>query len=170
LIKDGQILKLPNSDISKGEMEPVKIHEPVKNNGKQSGTQQAQLLIEDAKKYIGAKYKWGATLTEAPKAFDCSSYTQYVFGNVGIQIPRVSRDQAEKGNSISVSQLKAGDLMFFTMNDTYTDGRVAHVGIYMGDGQMIHASTSKGVMITTNVLQNPYWSKNYLFSKRLISM
>ena len=109
-------------------------------------------------------------MTEAPKAFDCSSYTQYVFGNVGIQIPRVSRDQAEKGNSISVSQLKAGDLMFFTMNDTYTDGRVAHVGIYMGDGQMIHASTSKGVMITTNVLQNPYWSKNYLFSKRLISM
>ena len=49
--------------------------------------------------------------------------------------------------------------MFFTMSDSYSDGRVAHVGIYMGDGNMIHASSSKGVMITKNVLQNPYWSK-----------
>ncbi|RUL48210.1 MULTISPECIES: C40 family peptidase [Lysinibacillus] len=168
IIYDGQILKLPSADTSKGEMEPVKEHEPVKNNSNESVAQQVKKILDDAKKYIGAKYKWGATLAEAPNAFDCSSYTQYVFGNAGLQLPRVSRDQASKGVAVSTGTLKAGDLMFFTMNDTYTDGRVAHVGIYMGDGNMIHASTSKGVMITTNVLQNPYWSKNYLFSKRVI--
>ena len=151
LIKDGQILKLPKPDASKGEIEPAKEQEPVKNNSHASVAQQAQKILEDAKKYIGAKYKYGATIAEAPNLFDCSSYTQYVFGHAGIQIPRVSRDQASKGVAISASNLKAGDLMFFTMNDTYTDGRVAHVGIYMGNGNMIHASTSKGVMITTNV-------------------
>nr|WP_106779386.1 C40 family peptidase [Lysinibacillus timonensis] len=168
IIYDGQVLKLPSPDSSKGEMEPVKEQEPVKNNSNDTLAQQVKSILEDAKKYIGAKYKWGATLAEAPSLFDCSSYIQYVFGRAGIQMPRVSRDQASKGVAVSTANLKAGDLMFFTMNDTYTDGRVAHVGIYMGDGNMIHASTSKGVMITTNVLKNPYWSKNYLFSKRVI--
>lgn len=168
VIHDGQVLTIPNPDGSKGEMEPVKEREPVKNNSNASIAQQVKKLLEDSKNYIGAKYKYGATLAEAPKLFDCSSYTQYVFGNAGIQLPRVSRDQARKGMAVTASNLQAGDLMFFTMNDTYTDGRVAHVGIYMGDGNMIHASASRGVMITTNVLKNPYWSKNYLFSKRVV--
>lgn len=166
IIKDGQILKLPNANISKGEMEPIKEKEPVKKNTNATASEQIEKLLRESKRYIGAKYKYGATLAEAPNLFDCSSYTQLVFKNVGIQLPRVSRDQASVG--VAVSNLKAGDLMFFTMKDTYTDGRVAHVGIYMGDGNMIHASTSKGVTITTNVLQNSYWSKNYLFSKRVI--
>ncbi|MDI7742537.1 NlpC/P60 family protein [Lysinibacillus fusiformis] len=170
VIHDGQVLNIPNPDAStsKGEMEPAKEQEPVKNNSGDTVAQQIANILADAKKYIGAKYKYGATLAEAPNLFDCSSYTQYVFGNFGVQLPRVSRDQASKGVSVATANLKAGDLMFFTMNDTYTDGRVAHVGIYMGDGNMIHASTSKGVMITTNVLSNPYWAKNYLFSKRVV--
>lgn len=167
LIRDGQVLKLPTGGAQK-EMEPAKEHEPVKNTNPASVIDQAKNILNDAKKYIGAKYKWGATLADAPNFFDCSSYTQYVYGRMGIQLPRVSRDQASKGIAIPASSMQAGDLIFFTMNDTYSDGRVAHVGIYMGDGNMIHASTSKGVMITTNVLKNPYWSKNYLFSKRVI--
>src|SRR5690606_20218464 len=168
LIYDGQVLKLPPADSSKGEMEPIKEREPVKKDNNAPPADLATQILLDAKKYIGAKYKFGATLAEAPYLFDCSSYTQFVFGNNGVHLPRVSRDQASKGVSVSTSSLEAGDLMFFTMTDTYTDGRVAHVGIYMGDGNMIHASTSKGVTITTNVLQNPYWSKNYLFSKRVL--
>lgn len=165
LIFDGQVLKLPGSTAQK-EMEPVKEHEPVKNTNPSTVAVQRQNIIKEAKKYIGAGYKFGATLAEAPKLFDCSSYTQLVFQNNGIKLPRVSRDQASIGNA--VTSLQMGDLMFFTMKDTYSDGRVAHVGIYMGDGSMIHASTSKGVMITQDVLKNPYWSKNYLFSKRVI--
>jgi peptidoglycan DL-endopeptidase LytE len=165
IIKDGQILKLPDGKSPK-EMEPVKEKEPVKNTNHTSVTAQRQKLLDQAKKYIGAGYKFGATLSEAPKLFDCSSYTQLVFKQVGIDIPRVSRDQASKG--VAVSGLQAGDLMFFTIKDSYSDGRVAHVGIYMGDGSMIHASSSLGVAITKNVLQNPYWKSNYLFSKRVI--
>ncbi|HWK22068.1 MAG TPA: NlpC/P60 family protein [Ureibacillus sp.] len=170
ILHDGQVLNIPTPDASKskGEMEPVKEREPVKNNSNETIEQQVAKILDYAKKHIGAKYKYGETLAEAPSLFDCSSYTQFVFGNHGVELPRVSRDQASKGISIATANLKAGDLMFFTMNDTYTDGRVAHVGIYMGDGHMIHASTSKGVMITTNVLNNPYWVKNYLFSKRVI--
>lgn len=168
LIYDGQVLKLPSPDSSKGEIEPEKEKEPVKIKKKDPPNLIIQSILDDADNYIGAKYKYGATLAEAPYLFDCSSYTQYVFGNNGVELPRVSRDQARKGVAVATSNLKAGDLMFFTMKDSYSDGRVAHVGIYMGDGNMIHASSSKGVTITKNVLQNPYWSKNYLFSKRVI--
>ncbi|WP_102029516.1 C40 family peptidase [Salirhabdus sp. Marseille-P4669] len=165
LIKDGQKLKLPSGEKAK-EMEPIKEQEPIKKENTNSLTTIRQDILAEAKKYLGAGYKFGATLQEAPKLFDCSSYTQLVFKNNGITLPRVSRDQASLGTR--VTDLKAGDLMFFTIKDMYSDGRVGHVGIYMGDGSMIHASSSKGVTITENVLQNPYWSKNYLFTKRVI--
>ncbi|MEQ2528229.1 NlpC/P60 family protein [Bacillaceae bacterium CLA-AA-H227] len=165
IIKDGQVLKLPNSGSPK-EMEPVKEHEPVKDSSNASVSTQRKKVLDAAKQYIGAGYKFGATAAEAPRLFDCSSYTQLVFSQVGISLPRVSRDQASKG--IAVTQLEAGDLMFFTIKDSYSDGRVAHVGIYMGDGSMIHASSSLGVAITKNVMQNRYWASNYLFSKRVI--
>ncbi|MFS0673537.1 NlpC/P60 family protein [Ornithinibacillus sp. 179-J 7C1 HS] len=161
----GQKIKLPPKDQVQ-EREPEKEHEEPKIIQKPSGANLADKLIAEAKKYIGAKYKFGATLAEAPNLFDCSSYTQLVFLNNGVEIPRVSRDQASIGTK--VSSLEKGDLMFFTTPDLYSDGRVGHVGIYMGNGAMIHASSSKGVTITENVLQNPYWSKNYLFSKMVI--
>lgn len=163
-IYDGQILKLPPSQGK--EMEPAKEHKPVP---KQSGTavkDKRNKVIEVGKQYIGATYKWGATLNDVPHHFDCSSYTMHVFQQIGINLPRVSRDQAAVGST--VNNLTTGDLMFFTQTDAYSDGRVSHVGIYMGNGDMIHASSSKGVTITKNVLSNPYWSKNYLFSKRVI--
>ncbi|SET80893.1 peptidoglycan endopeptidase LytE [Oceanobacillus limi] len=161
----GQKLRLPPKDQAQ-EREPEKEHQEPKITKPPSGANWADNLITEAKKYIGAKYKFGATLSEAPELFDCSSYTQLVFLNNGVEIPRVSRDQASIGST--VSNLQKGDLMFFTTPEMYSDGRVGHVGIYMGNGNMIHASTSKGVTITENVLQNPYWSKNYLFSKRVI--
>ena len=99
-------------------------------------------IISEAQKYLGAGYKFGATLNEAPNLFDCSSYTQFVFGKNGIQLPRTSRDQAALGTA--VTNFKKGDLLFFTTNDL------------------------KGVSIVTNVMNNSYWSKNYLFAKRII--
>ncbi|MDQ0231752.1 NlpC/P60 family protein [Metabacillus malikii] len=165
IIKDGQVLKLPLKGTAK-EIEPTREHEPIKNIAKTNVATQRQQVLQFAKKYIGAGYKFGATLKDAPKLFDCSSYTQLVFKETGIDLPRVSRDQASKG--ATVTNLEAGDLMFFTNKDLYSDGRIGHVGIYMGDGNMVHASTSAGVTITKNVLKNSYWGKNYLFSKRVI--
>ncbi|MGO4889908.1 NlpC/P60 family protein [Anaerobacillus sp. MEB173] len=161
----GQKLTIPISKPK--EVTPIKEHQPVKvPDNTKSVNVIRQSVLDHASKYIGAGYKFGATLDEAPNLFDCSSYTQLVFKKNGIDIPRVSRDQARKGTY--VTELKPGDLMFFTNNDLYSDGRVGHVGIYMGDGRMIHASSSLGVDITDNVLGNRYWSSNYLFSKRII--
>lgn len=165
IVKDGQVFVIPPRNQPK-EMEPAKEHKSVKNTNHMTVATQRQKVIAQAKLYIGAAYKFGATLSEAPKYFDCSSYTKLVFGKNGITLPRVSRDQASRGST--VTKLEVGDLMFFTQRDLYSDGRVGHVGIYMGDGSMIHASSSKGVSITKNVLQNPYWKENYLYSKRVI--
>ncbi|WP_078546679.1 C40 family peptidase [Litchfieldia alkalitelluris] len=165
LILIGQVLNIPGREKTH-ELEPIREKEPVPNDHHTKLKNQRQGVLNQAKKYIGAGYKFGATLADAPKLFDCSSFTQLVFQQNGITIPRVSRDQASKGTY--VKELKAGDLMFFTNSDLYSDGRIGHVGIYMGDGSMIHASSSKGVSITENVLNNPYWGKNYLFSKRVI--
>lgn len=164
MIYIGQSLKIPPRDKTQ-EIEPIFEKQPVPQKHSSVLTVRAN-VIEQAKKYLGAGYKFGATLNEAPYLFDCSSFTQLVFQQNNVQIPRVSRDQASKG--VTVSQLEAGDLLFFTNRDLYSDGRVGHVGIYMGDGSMIHASSSKGVNITPNVLRNPYWAANYLFAKRVI--
>lgn len=165
LIVKGQVLQIPPRDQAK-EMEPVREKAPVQNDNHTKVFTQREQVIAQAKKYIGAGYKFGATLAEAPKLFDCSSYTQLVFKQNGVDIPRVSRDQASVGTY--VKDLQPGDLMFFTDKQLYSDGRVGHVGIYMGNGKMIHASSSLGVDITENVLSNSYWGGNYLFSKRII--
>ncbi|GAE36190.1 C40 family peptidase [Halalkalibacter akibai] len=165
VIYDNQKLKLPPRKQVK-EVEPIKEQKPVKREEVKPNTQ-IQNVLDQAMQYIGAGYKFGATLDEAPNLFDCSSFTQLVFQQNGVDIPRVSRDQA--GIGYQVTELKAGDLMFFTNNELYSDGRVGHVGIYMGDGSMIHASSSLGVNITENVLGNSYWGANYLFSKRVIN-
>jgi peptidoglycan endopeptidase LytE len=165
-IYDDQSLKIPPREQVK-EIEPAEEHESIARIKEvKTVNNQRQNVLDQAAEYLGAGYKFGATIDEAPNLFDCSSFTQLVFQQNGIDIPRVSRDQASIGNQ--VNELKAGDLMFFTNNELYSDGRVGHVGIYMGDGSMIHASSSLGVNITDNVLGNPYWGANYLFSKRVI--
>lgn len=126
--------------------------------GQSTGT--ASAIIATAKKYIGVPYLWGGT---TPNGFDCSGYVQYVFKAHGISLPRVSRDQYTAGYSVSRSNLKPGDLVFFNTSGS----GVSHLGIYLGDNQFIHASTSKGV--TISLLSSSYWSSRYLGSRRVIS-
>jgi peptidoglycan DL-endopeptidase LytE len=165
LIYNDQALKIPPREKTK-ELEPIREKQHVKSSKGSTLQEKRKNIINEARKYLGAGYKFGASLAEAPRLFDCSSYTQLVFKNNDITIPRVSRDQASIGNY--AKDLREGDLLFFTDSSLYSDGRVGHVGIYMADGSMIHASSSKGVTITKNVLANPYWGKNYLFSKRVV--
>ncbi|MBU9721411.1 MULTISPECIES: NlpC/P60 family protein [Bacillaceae] len=167
LIYPGQILKLPSWEGAK-EMEPIKEEKPVGDYNPAPAKDVAAAIIEEAKKYIGAGYKFGATYHEAPNLFDCSSYTQFVYGKHGISLPRNSRQQAAVGTHVAVSDLQPGDLVFFSTPDLYSDGRVGHLGIYMGNGDMIHASSSRGVHIAENFLDIGYWQNNYLFAKRVI--
>ena len=114
---------------------------------------QAHTLIEFAKTFVGIPYSYGAATEEAPHAFDCSSFTQYVFHHVGIELPRSSILQAaaESGKEIDVSQslssLLPGDLVFMRgvrgfYRDSLFGGReisIGHVGIYIGNNMVIHA-------------------------------
>lgn len=132
---------------------------PTKSVSSSSSSSKASAIISTAKKYIGVKYVWGGT---TPSGFDCSGYTQYVFAQQGISLPRVSRDQYSVGSSVSFENLKAGDLVFFSLDE---DKVIDHVGIFIGNGQFINASSSKGVTIYT---LGSYWKSYYIGAKRVL--
>lgn len=115
-----------------------------------------------ARSHLGKTYVWGAN---GPYAFDCSGFTKSVFDNNGISIPRVSKDQAKVGQYVPKSQLQKGDLVFFDSNKS---SKVSHVGIYLGNGQFIHASSSKKRVVIGN-LNSGYHSKHFKWGRRLTS-
>ncbi|HIU64409.1 MAG TPA: C40 family peptidase [Candidatus Avacidaminococcus intestinavium] len=116
-------------------------------------------LISSAFKYIGVPYVFGGT---SPWGFDCSGYTQYVFASVGISLPRTADSQYYNYKRIAMKNLRPGDLVFF---ETYEPGP-SHVGIYLGNGEFIHAGSSTGV--TVSALGGYYWGERYLGAVRII--
>lgn len=118
-------------------------------------------LVATAKKYIGIKYAWGGTSPST--GFDCSGFTSYVFKQYDVTLPRTTTDQYSNGTSVKKADLEKGDLVFFT---TYKAG-ASHSGIYVGDGKFIHASSSKGIMISS--INDPYyWGPKYLGARRFM--
>ena len=174
----GQTLRLPSETDTK-EMEPVRtapapqpaplpVQQPQPAQDAPAATSisgKQQAVINTAKQYIGVPYKFGAKPEQAPSVFDCSSYIQYVFKQNGISLPRDSRQQSAVGTQVTA--LQPGDLLFFKYPERYSDGRVGHVGIYIGNGQMIHTVPSTGVTIT-KYQSSGYWTRNFLFAKRVI--
>ncbi|SDD61530.1 C40 family peptidase [Sporomusa acidovorans] len=124
-----------------------------------TGTKGAQ-LIQTAQKYMGVPYVWGG---DTPDGWDCSGYTQYVMKENGITIPRTAAEQYNTGTPVNKSDLKIGDLVFFT---TYKPG-ASHVGFYMGDGNFIHAS-SAAKQVTINSLSETYYDEHYIGARRYI--
>lgn len=119
-------------------------------------------VVEYAKQYLGYKYVSGGTSPST--GFDCSGFTQYVYKHFGISINRTSKDQIKNGVAVEKSDLQPGDLVIFN-NDANT--AIGHVGIYVGDGNFIHASNpSDGVKITT--LTTGYYQKRYVGARRVI--
>lgn len=122
-------------------------------------------ILSEAESYLGVPYRYGGTTRSG---IDCSAFVQHVFQIFDHDLPRVSAAQAKEGRPVSKDELRAGDLVFFA---TGGGSRVSHVGIVhnvsdQGEVEFIHASTSKGVIVTP--LSDSYWSKRYLYAKRLI--
>ena len=115
-------------------------------------------LVTEAKKHLGKKYVWGAT---GPNTFDCSGLTQYCHKKLGISIPRTSLAQSNSGKSVSKSNLQMGDLIFWKT----TSAKVGHVGMYVGNGQFIHAPNSRSV-VKIDSLSNSYYSSRYVNARR----
>lgn len=99
--------------------------------------EQTLKILESAYSYLGTPYRYGGT---TPDGFDCSGFVRQVFSENGISLGRSSRDQALEGKQVSLSDLKAGDLIFFNMNRR-NRLLIDHVGLYVGNGQFIHAAS-----------------------------
>ena len=117
-------------------------------------------IISTSLQYQGVPYVFGGT--SPIYGFDCSGFVQYVFAQAGISLPRTADAQYEVGTPVSVTDLIPGDAVFFT---TYTYG-ASHVGIYIGDGDFIHASSSRGVTISS--LASSYYSTHYIGARRML--
>lgn len=100
---------------------------------------QADALIAFGSTFIGTHYEFGAAANQTD-AFDCSSFVKRVFGEVlGIDLPRVSYDQAKEGREVKLADLRKGDLLFFSARGL----DIGHVGIYAGDGKILHTYSDK---------------------------
>ena len=119
-----------------------------------------QNIVATAKKYLGTPYRSGGS---SPKGFDCSGFTYYIFQQYGISIPRCSADQGSVGTTISKSDLQIGDLVIF--QNTYKAGP-SHAGIYVGNGNFIHSSSSGGSVMISNLTSGYY--HNHFHSGRRV--
>lgn len=123
-----------------------------------------QQLIAYAKKFLGVRYVYGGS---SPKGFDCSGFVLYVNNHFGINLERVAADQAKQGTKVSRANLRAGDLVFFDTNG----GRnyINHVGIYIGDGMFIHASSgSNARKVVISNLGEGFYSNAYMSARRFL--
>lgn len=116
-------------------------------------------LQQHFQQWQGTPYQYGGRTL---KGVDCSAYVQNAYKSaLGYRLPRTTRTQIKKGKKVSKSQLQVGDVVFFKIAKNSL-----HNGIYLGNGQFVHASSSKGV--TVSELSNPYWRKTYLMARRVV--
>lgn len=120
-------------------------------------TRQRRLVVSSGE-WLGTPYRWGGTTRGG---VDCSGFVVAVFRSAGIVLPRTSQQQATEGRGVPVSAVVPGDLLFF---NTSGDG-VSHVGIALGEERFVHASSSRGVIVSS--LREPYYRERFLFARRL---
>jgi cell wall-associated NlpC family hydrolase len=126
----------------------------------------AASVVQTAIDVMGTPYEWGGT---DENGFDCSGLIQYAYGENGIILPRVSRDQARTGKFVNprVPDLQPGDILGFSVERT---SRITHVGLYIGDGQFIHSS-SRGVSISSLIATDAnsrWWQHRWVVARRVI--
>lgn len=119
-------------------------------------------IVETAKQYLGTGYAWGGMSTSG---FDCSGFVNYVYKLYGYSMYRVAQDiYSNNGTSVAKEDLQQGDLVFFG----YSGSSITHVGMYIGDGQFIHSSSSAGKVVITDLSEN-YYTRMYVGAKRILA-
>ena len=138
------------------------VSKPDGGNGDNSSTNPlAQQIVDFALQYVGYPYVYG---TAGPDTFDCSGFTYYVYAHFGYSLNRSSRDQVNNGVAVSKDQLQPGDLVFFKYN---TSKAASHVGIYIGGGQFIHASTNT-YTVKIDDLTRGHYANVYVGARRIL--
>ncbi|QOR61312.1 C40 family peptidase [Sulfurovum sp. ST-21] len=125
-------------------------------------TADREALLRYARYFKGGKYVWGGT---TPEGFDCSGYVQYLYKKQGIDLPRTAWSQSKKGRTVTLDELQKGDLLFF-LTDRKRGIPVTHVGIYVGNGEFIHAASRKQGIIISPITHGKY--RNCFVSARRI--
>lgn len=123
-----------------------------------SSSGKGQAIVNSAMKYLGVPYVWGGT---SPGGFDCSGLVQYVCNQNGISVPRVAASQRGAGQYVSRENLQPGDLVFFSRG-----GGISHVGIYVGNGNMIHAPQT-GDVVKISSIETSYRISSYAGAVRV---
>ncbi|MDP4146405.1 MAG: SH3 domain-containing C40 family peptidase [Bacillota bacterium] len=121
------------------------------------------IVINTAKSLVGTPYVWGGKSLQ-DGGFDCSGFTQYSYRAAGYDLNRVSRDQATQGVAVSMGNLQPGDLVFFSLAG---DGRISHVGIYLGGGKMIHSPKTGDTVKITDITTS-FWQTRFITARRII--
>lgn len=122
-------------------------------------------VVNFGKQYMGTPYKFGAS-TSTTRVFDCSSFMKHIFKKYGVNLPRTSAAQSKVGKAVSKSNLKAGDLVFFSSGSRANGRNVTHVAVYMGNGKILHTYGKPGVTISN--LNSGNWKKTYLKARRVL--
>ena len=138
------------------------------NNQKNKKTLLNNLLnkiIRESNTYLGTPYLWGGTTRNG---IDCSAFVKNVYLSVGIKLPRVSQNQAKVGKTITLDKIRKGDLIFFE-TDKNRPNTVSHVGIYLGSGNLIHAS-SKNKKVVIVPLNQGYFLSKIVIIKRIVDV
>ena len=125
-----------------------------------AGRTYGQQISGFAQNFLGVPYAWGGM---AASGFDCSGFIYFVYSNYGITLPRMADEQYNFGRRVAVADIQPGDLVFYS---TYTPGP-SHVGIYVGNGQFIHASSGAGE-VTLTAMSKPYYQARFLGAFRIV--
>lgn len=118
-------------------------------------------VVNEATKYLGVKYVWGGSSPTG--GFDCSGLTQYVYKKYGVEIPHSAAAQSKMGTAVTKGQLAPGDLVFFAKN-----GRVHHVGIFIGNGKFLHAPHT-GDVVKVSSLEQGHYAAEFVGGRRFLN-
>ncbi len=130
------------------------------SEGSTPASDAGQLIVDTAMKYMGTPYVWAGT---SPSGFDCSGLVYYVYKECGYTINRTAASIYENGQYVEIDNLQVGDAVCFSSSSN----SIGHVGIYVGDGQFIHASSSSGQVIISE-LASDYYTRNYVGARRIV--
>lgn len=170
LISEKPLAAVTSRSSTERKVESVKnenIKETVKESQEKavekSNNLKGEELVEFAKKYIGYNYAYGGTTPS--KGFDCSGFVYYIYNSCGYSLSRTCQSQANEGTEVSKQNLIKGDLIFFNNG---TNGEIGHVGIYIGNGQIVHAANSRRGIVT-DTINSGYYNNYYYTARRIIN-